>query len=97
MKVTLCIPLYNEEKILYETERTVRSYMDATFGGDYEVIFINDGSTDKTGEILDEICRDRIRAISYRPNRGKGQVPFPQYVVVMVRILQGIRHIMDGI
>ena len=72
MKVTLCIPLYNEEKILYETERTVRSYMDATFGGDYEVIFINDGSTDKTGEILDEICRDRIRAISYRPNRGKG-------------------------
>ena len=72
MKVTLCIPLYNEEKILRETELAVRSYMDATFGGDYEVIFINDGSTDKTGEILAEICRGKIRFISYQPNRGKG-------------------------
>lgn len=72
MKVTLCIPLYNEEAILRETEKTVRNYMDAAFGADYEILFIDDGSTDATKEILEEICRDRVRFLSYQPNRGKG-------------------------
>ena len=72
MKVTLCIPLYNEESILCETEKTVREYMDATFGEDYEVLFVDDGSTDSSKEILEKICSDRIRYISYQPNRGKG-------------------------
>ena len=72
MKITLCIPLYNEETILRDTEKTVREYMDKTFGEDYEVVFVNDGSTDSSEQILSEICRDRIRYISYQPNRGKG-------------------------
>ena len=72
MKITLCIPLYNEEIILRETEKTVRTYMDTTFGEDYEVVFVDDGSTDSSKAILDELCGGRIRYISYQPNRGKG-------------------------
>ena len=36
VKLSLCIPLYNEEKILRDTCRTVRTYLDERFGGDYE-------------------------------------------------------------
>ena len=72
MKVSLVIPLYNEEKILRDTCRAVKTYMDATFGTDYEVVFVDDGSTDGSKAILDEVCTDRIRYLSYRPNRGKG-------------------------
>lgn len=72
MKVTLVIPLYNEEKILRETEKAVRTYMDATFPGEYEVVFVNDGSTDTSKTILDEICSGPVRCLSYSPNRGKG-------------------------
>ena len=72
MKITLVIPLYNEEKILRDTCRAVRTYMDETFGTDYEVLFVDDGSTDGSKAILDEVCTDRIRCLSYQPNRGKG-------------------------
>ena len=72
MKVTLCIPAYNEEKILTETAKTVRAYMDATFRDDYEVIWIDDGSTDRTPDLIQSICDERFRSVVYTPNRGKG-------------------------
>lgn len=72
MKVTLVIPLYNEETILRETIGTVSSYMEAAFPGQYEVIFVDDGSTDRSKAILDELCTGPVRYLSYQPNRGKG-------------------------
>lgn len=72
MKISLCIPLYNEEKILPETVRTVSEYMSETFGDDYEIIYINDGSTDQSQAILNRESNPRVRVISYRENRGKG-------------------------
>jgi glycosyltransferase involved in cell wall biosynthesis len=38
MKISLCIPMYNEEKIIDSTLNTVSSYMDENFGEDYEVL-----------------------------------------------------------
>lgn len=35
----------------------------------YEVIIVNDGSTDKTGDILDRLCQDKVTVI-HTPNRG---------------------------
>ena len=72
MKVTLCIPLYNEEAILRETIQTVSQYMNAAFPDDHEVIFVDDGSTDHSKSILEELCVGTVRYISYQPNRGKG-------------------------
>ena len=72
MKITLVIPLYNEELILNETVKAVRDYMNTEFPDDHEVIFVDDGSTDRSKEILDEVCSDNVRCISYQPNRGKG-------------------------
>ena len=72
MKITLCIPLYNEESILEDTMAQVKTYMDKAFGQDYQVLYIDDGSTDRSLEILQAHADERIGYITYTPNRGKG-------------------------
>ena len=54
MKISLCIPLFNEEKILADTMDAVKEYMDGRFGEDYEVIYMDDGSSDASLRILEE-------------------------------------------
>jgi dolichyl-phosphate beta-glucosyltransferase len=72
MKLSLCIPLYNEEKILKATMDEISAYMKGRFDEDYEVVYIDDGSSDKSLEILKEHADGHTRVISYHPNRGKG-------------------------
>lgn len=72
MKITLLIPMYNEEKIVKGTLDEVTAYMKETFGEDYEILFVNDGSGDSCAAIVSE-CRDpSVRLVSYGQNRGKG-------------------------
>ena len=42
MKMSLCIPMYNENSIIADTARTLSAYMEENFD-DYEIIFSNDG------------------------------------------------------
>lgn len=72
MKVSLVIPAYNEGKIISDTLHTACAKL-AELAEDYEVILVDDGSTDNTtGLALD--CRDpHVRLESYSPNRGKGR------------------------
>ena len=72
MKISLCIPLYNEEKILSDTMNSVSAYMKNRFVEDYEIIYIDDGSADRSLEILNEKKDENTRIVSYSPNRGKG-------------------------
>ncbi len=74
MKLSLCIPMYNEEKILSDTIDTVSSYMKKTFESDYEMIFINDGSKDGSLAIAEKASKENpdLRVITYEENRGKG-------------------------
>jgi biofilm PGA synthesis N-glycosyltransferase PgaC len=68
--VTVIIPAYNEEKSIAET-------IDSAIGLDYprellEVIVVNDGSKDKTGDIArDYEAKGLIRYIENNPNKGK--------------------------
>jgi dolichyl-phosphate beta-glucosyltransferase len=72
MKITLLIPMYNEEKIVKDTLDEVTAYMKETFGEDYEILFVNDGSGDSCAAIVSE-CRDpSVRLVSYGQNKGKG-------------------------
>jgi dolichyl-phosphate beta-glucosyltransferase len=69
--LSLVIPVYNEEKIIAETMKTVLAYMPNNFA-DYEVIIVDDGSTDGTLEIAEKLSDENITVISYEKNKGKG-------------------------
>jgi len=65
-KVSVLMSVYNEEKYLREA---VESILDQTFK-DFEFLIINDGSTDKTGEILKSYNDPRINIITNDENIG---------------------------
>lgn len=71
MKISVCIPMYNESSIIADTARTLDSYMRENFE-DYEIIFSNDGSTDRSAELVEELGLPNVRVIGYPDNRGKG-------------------------
>ena len=73
MKVSLVIPMYNEGSIINEALATFSEYMKKTFE-DFELIFVDDGSTDGCGDLVEAAHEKdaRIRLCRYTPNRGKG-------------------------
>ena len=52
-KISVIIPVYNASKTLNRLAKSLATQIDK----DFEVIFINDGSTDNSGEILEKICK----------------------------------------
>jgi len=52
--VSVGIPLYNEEQNIPELVRRVRAVLDDLPGEQHEIVFVNDGSTDRTLELLEE-------------------------------------------
>ena len=75
-KLSCIIPCYNEEAALpyfLQEIRKVANNMSTTFQLDFEILFINDGSRDKTLQILRQAAQEdkRIRYISFARNFGK--------------------------
>jgi dolichol-phosphate mannosyltransferase len=68
---SVVVPVFNEEKVLPETYRRLNAVMEE-LGESYEIIFVNDGSSDRTISILDQLCeRDsHIRIIDFAKNFG---------------------------
>lgn len=73
MKVSLVIPMYNEQSIIDSAIDTFYSFMKSKYE-DFELIFVSDGSTDgcDNAVMLASKQDDRIKLCSYMPNRGKG-------------------------
>ena len=73
MDISLVIPLFNEEESLQPLVEWIDQVMqDSTYS--YEIVFIDDGSTDDSWEEikqLKEAFNDKIRAIRFRRNYGK--------------------------
>lgn len=71
MKLSLVIPFFNEEQVLPITLERLRSVL-AGIDCDYEILFINDGSRDRSSEfILAECVTDRrIKLINFSRNFG---------------------------
>jgi len=94
--VSIVIPLFNEELSLRELYDGLRRNLNFT-GGRYEIIFVDDGSTDASSRVLRELRgRDgRVKIIRFRRNYGKSaalSVGFHhargEYVVTMDADLQ---------
>ena len=72
-KISLVIPMYYEEEVAnecYEKVSSVLKKLEDKY--DYEIIFVNDGSQDKTLEILEEIAKkdEKAKIISFSRNFG---------------------------
>ena len=65
------VPLYNEEAVIEETNRRLTAVMNS-LGKTYEIIYINDGSRDRTGSLARAICAadPRIKLITFSRNFG---------------------------
>ncbi len=72
MFISVVIPLYNEEENVEELYNALKSVMDAE-GKDYEMLFIDDGSTDRTVELLKPFAQKdpMVRLLEFRRNFGK--------------------------
>jgi len=75
MYLSLIIPAYNEEKRLSNTLFEIDKYLREQ-NYDYEIIVVNDGSKDKTTEIVKNLIPKikNLRLIDNKINRGKGYV-----------------------
>ena len=71
MKISLCIPMYNENSIIADTAKTLHEYMSANFE-DYEILFSNDGSKDGCDKTVEEMNLPNVRVVGYPVNQGKG-------------------------
>jgi len=68
---SLIVPLYNEELVINESYCRLKSVMDRTLE-DYEIVFINDGSSDTTRDKVEDICSndESIKLINFSRNFG---------------------------
>ena len=71
MKLSLIVPMYNESSIIEASARTLSDYLVAHFE-DYELIFVDDGSTDDCAARVEAMALPKTRIIRYTPNQGKG-------------------------
>jgi len=71
-RLSVAIPLHNEESVLAELLRRTLGALDQIAGGPHEIVFVDDGSTDRTFALLEEAARQdsRVRAISLSRNFG---------------------------
>lgn len=70
--ISLIIPMYFEEEVTVECYKRLTRVMSKIQGYDYELIFVDDGSTDKTLEILEQIANidNKVKVISFSRNFG---------------------------
>lgn len=79
-KVSVVVPTYNEELAMAEN---IRAFLSALQDlqkkiqhqiREWELVLVNDGSTDKTLSLMEEAAKTepRIKIVSYLPNRGRG-------------------------
>ena len=77
MNISVIVPLYNEEESLPELTAWIERVMKA-HGFSYEIIFVNDGSTDRSWQVIEELSRQSaaVKGIKFRRNYGKSPALF---------------------
>ena len=95
-EISIIIPLFNEEESLSELQEKITAVLE-NFKKSYEIIFIDDGSTDRSYQVLESLYQKdkRIRVYQFRKNYGKSaglacgfQMAQGQYIITMDADLQ---------
>ena len=71
--LSIVVPALNEEKSISELYFSIVQAMEGLDESAYEIIFIDDGSTDGTLGAMEKLAGDddRLRIVSFRTNMGK--------------------------
>ena len=71
--LSLIIPVFNEEGSIEKLVNEINLVLEKNDLSDYEIIIVNDGSNDKTWDIIGEICKKdkNITGVNLRKNFGK--------------------------
>jgi len=71
VKLSITLPAYNEEATLEEIVEEALNAC-ASMNGDFEVLIVDDGSTDETGRVADRlaVARPNVRVVHHEHNRG---------------------------
>lgn len=71
-KISIVVPMYYEEQVALECYKRLKNVLLKLIDYDYEIIFINDGSKDKTLNILSDIAKkdENVKIISFSRNFG---------------------------
>lgn len=77
MNISVVVPLYNEEESIPELHAWIKRVMDAN-SFSYEIIFVNDGSTDHSWQVIEDLSKKNpeIKGIKFRRNYGKSPALF---------------------
>lgn len=72
MKISVILPVYNEEENLVEMNAEITGVLE-NMDADYEIIYVDDGSTDRSFEILNSLREEnqKIKLIQFRRNFGQ--------------------------
>ena len=72
MDISVIVPLYNEAESLPELQAWIKRVMDE-HRFTYEIIFVNDGSTDTSWQVIEELAASNpeVKGICFRRNYGK--------------------------
>lgn len=83
MDVSIVVPLLNEEESLRELESWIREVMTRE-GFSYEIVMVDDGSTDQSWAIIQDLAAkdDRIKGVKFRRNYGKAAALHEGFKVV---------------
>lgn len=83
-KISAVIPMYNEEQVVEECYKRIKNVFESIKDYDYEIICVNDGSKDKTLEILEQFAENnkKLKIISFARNFGH-----------QMAVTAGIKHI----
>ncbi len=93
-RLSVAVPIHNEETVLPELLRRTRAVLDGLPGGPHQILFVDDGSSDRTMEILEEAARTdpRVTVISLSRNFGHQ----PALTAALDYVLGDAVVLMDG-
>ncbi len=93
-KISVAIPIYNEQDVIPELIRRVTAALDNLPGGPHQIVFVDDGSSDDSLEILKNAANtdDRLLVVSFSRNFGQQ----PAYAAALEYVDGDAVVLMDG-
>ncbi len=72
LRISIAVPVFNEELVIPELLRRCRTVLDSIDGGPHEIVFVDDGSSDRTMELLEGAAEEDSRLVVIALSRNFG-------------------------